>query len=64
MAILNPWPSSPIRLDLGMRTFSIMRLAVEEARIPSLSSLAPRENPGRFVGTTKAEMPLCLLSCR
>jgi hypothetical protein len=25
-----------------------------------LSSFAPRENPGEFVGTTNAEIPLCL----
>ena len=64
MAILNPCPSSPIRLDLGILTLSIMRFAVEDARMPSLSSFAPREKPGASVGTTNAEMPLCLLSFR
>jgi hypothetical protein len=38
----------------------MMRLAVEEARMPSLSSFAPRLKPGVSVGTRKALMPLCL----
>ena len=60
MAILNPCPGSPIKLPLGIRTFSMMRLLVDDALIPSLSSLAPREKPAAFIGTTKAEMPRCL----
>ena len=34
-----------------------IRLAVEEARMPSLSSLFPTETPGASRGTMKAEMP-------
>mmetsp|Transcript_1555 Transcript_1555/g.2199 ORF Transcript_1555/g.2199 Transcript_1555/m.2199 type:complete len:215 (+) Transcript_1555:234-878(+) len=60
MAILKPWPVSPNKLSLGIRTSSMIRLAVDEARMPSLSSLAPNENPGVSVGTINAEIPLCL----
>ena len=59
IAILNPCPGSPIRFALGIRTFSIIRLAVDDARIPSLSSLAPNEKPSAFIGTTNADIPLC-----
>ena len=38
----------------------MIKLAVDEARIPSLSSFAPSEKPGASVGTMKADIPLCL----
>ena len=43
-----------------MRYEAALRFEVDEARIPNLSSLAPRLNPSASRGTTKAEMPLCL----
>mmetsp|Transcript_16380 Transcript_16380/g.42439 ORF Transcript_16380/g.42439 Transcript_16380/m.42439 type:complete len:221 (-) Transcript_16380:310-972(-) len=60
IAILKPSPTLPRSADLGTRTFSRMRLAVEDARMPSLSSLAPKLKPGRSVGTMNALTPLCL----
>lgn len=57
MAILKPIPGSPSRLSLGMRQSSKMRLAVDEARIPSLSSFFPSVSPGVGMGTRKALMP-------
>jgi hypothetical protein len=42
---------------LGTRTSSKLRLAVEEARIPSFSSFFPTEKPGASQGTMKALMP-------
>lgn len=57
MAILKPIPSCPSRLALGIRQSSNIRLAVEEARIPSLSSFFPSESPGVGMGTRKALMP-------
>lgn len=57
MAILKPIPSSPSRLSLGMRQSSKMRLPVDEARMPSLSSFFPNESPGVGMGTRKALMP-------
>ena len=61
MEILKPSPSAPKRLVEGMQMESMMRLAVEDAQIPSLSYFAPREKPGVFMGTTKADVCLCLL---
>lgn len=58
MAILKPSPGSPSRLSLGMRQSSKMRLAVDEARMPSLSSFFPSVRPGVGMGTRKALMPL------
>mmetsp|Transcript_19478 Transcript_19478/g.60138 ORF Transcript_19478/g.60138 Transcript_19478/m.60138 type:complete len:208 (+) Transcript_19478:414-1037(+) len=61
MAILKPSPRSPRRLDFGISQSSKMRLQVELARMPNLSSGAPSEKPGVFLASTKkAEMPLCL----
>lgn len=57
MAILKPIPGSPSRLSLGMRQSSKMRLAVDEARMPSLSSFFPSVSPGVGMGTRKALMP-------
>lgn len=57
MAILKPIPGSPSRLSLGMRQSSKMRLAVDEARMPSLSSFFPSVSPGVGMGTKKALMP-------
>lgn len=57
MAILKPIPGSPSRLSLGIRQSSKMRLAVDEARMPSLSSFFPSVSPGVGMGTRKALMP-------
>lgn len=57
MAILKPIPSCPRRLALGIRQSSNIRLAVEEARIPSLSSFFPSDSPGVGMGTRNALMP-------
>lgn len=57
MAILKPIPGSPRRLFLGMRQSSKMRLAVDEPRMPSLSSFFPSVSPGVGMGTRKAPMP-------
>mmetsp|Transcript_54463 Transcript_54463/g.60877 ORF Transcript_54463/g.60877 Transcript_54463/m.60877 type:complete len:253 (+) Transcript_54463:1265-2023(+) len=60
IAILNPSPWLPSRLLQGIRTLSKITLAVDVARIPSLSSFAPRLNPSALVGMINAEIPLCL----
>lgn len=60
MAILNPYPGLPSIFSLGIEQSSKMRLHVEEPRMPSLSSFLPNESPGVGLGTTKAEIPLCL----
>ena len=39
----------------------MMTLEVEDARIPSLSSFFPKDNPGASLGTMNALMPLCFL---
>lgn len=57
MAILKPIPSCPSRLALGIRQSSNIRLAVEEARIPSLSSFFPNDSPAVGMGTRNALMP-------
>lgn len=57
MAILKPIPGSPSRFSLGMRQSSKMRLAVDEARMPSLSSFLPSVSPGVGMGTRKALIP-------
>jgi hypothetical protein len=57
MAILKPIPGSPSRFSLGIRQSSKMRLAVEEARMPSLSSFLPSVSPGVGMGTRKALIP-------
>src|SRR5437899_3275353 len=44
MAILNPCPSSPMRLCTGTRQSSKSSSAVSEARMPSLSSVLPTVN--------------------
>ena len=62
IATLKPSPRLPSRFPFGTRQLSMMRLPVDEARMPSLSSFLPRENPGASVGTKKADRPLCFLS--
>lgn len=57
MAILKPIPGCPRRFALGIRQSSNIRLAVEEARIPSLSSFFPSDSPGVGMGTRNALMP-------
>mmetsp|Transcript_15033 Transcript_15033/g.33619 ORF Transcript_15033/g.33619 Transcript_15033/m.33619 type:complete len:253 (+) Transcript_15033:752-1510(+) len=61
MPTLKPSPGLPSIMSLGRRTSSMIRLPVEEARIPSLSSFLPTENPGLSVGTMKADSPLCFI---
>lgn len=58
MAILKPIPSSPSKLALGTLQPSMMRLAVEDALMPSLSSFFPKDMPGLSNGTIKALIPL------
>lgn len=45
MAILKPKPGSPKRFSSGIEQSSNIKLLVDEARIPSLSSFFPNENP-------------------
>mmetsp|Transcript_1151 Transcript_1151/g.3226 ORF Transcript_1151/g.3226 Transcript_1151/m.3226 type:complete len:239 (+) Transcript_1151:88-804(+) len=59
MAILKPSPGSPSIAALGTAQSSKMRFAVDDPRIPSLSSGAPTEKPGASRSTRNAEMPLC-----
>ena len=56
-AILNPWPSSPMRCAAGTRHSSNTSSAVSEARMPSLSSVLLTVKPGVPFSTTKAVMP-------
>ena len=55
--ILNPHPGLPRMFSLGMTQSSKIRYAVEDARMPSLSSLTPSDNPGVGMGTRKALIP-------
>ena len=57
MAILKPSPSSPSRFSAGTSTSSSARLAVTEARMPSLRSGGPGTTPGRSASTMKAVIP-------
>ena len=57
IAILNPAPRGPSMLSSGTLQSSRMRLAVDEALMPNLSSFFPRESPGWGMGTRKALMP-------
>jgi hypothetical protein len=45
IAILKPIPGSPKRFSLGTLQSSKIKLQVEEARIPILSSFLPSERP-------------------
>ena len=58
-AILNPWPSSPIKFSIGTLTFSKYNSDVSEARIPKLFSGLPTSNPSNSLSMTKHDMPLC-----
>ena len=49
-------PSLPRRFDAGMIMFSNTMLPVGDARIPSLDSAGPEENPGEVRSTTNALM--------
>ena len=51
MAILNPKPGSPKRLSFGMVQSSNMRLHVDDARMPSLSSFLPNDKPAEQQAT-------------
>lgn len=57
MAILNPNPGSPRRFSLGILQSSKIRLQVEVALIPSLSSFFPRDKPEMGLGTRNALIP-------
>src|SRR6266851_5188249 len=57
MAILNPSPSSPSRLDAGTRQPSNRNSAVSDARMPSFSSVLTTVKPGVPFSTRKALMP-------
>ena len=57
IATLNPLPSPPRSLSLGMRQFWKISSVVEEAQIPILSSVLPIENPGSFFSTMNALIP-------
>ena len=45
IAILNPSPGAPRRFSFGIKQFSNIRLQVDDALMPSLSSFFPNENP-------------------
>jgi len=45
MAILNPYPFSPIKLDLGTLTSSNITIVVGEAFHPIFSSFTPKDKP-------------------
>jgi hypothetical protein len=46
IAILKPAPAGPSMLALGTLQSSKIRLAVDDALMPSLSSFLPKLNPG------------------
>jgi hypothetical protein len=60
MAILNPSPILPSKFSFGMRQSSNIRLHVDDAFIPSLSSFLPRLKPCVGFGTKNALMPFLL----
>ncbi|SKW84517.1 Uncharacterised protein [Mycobacteroides abscessus subsp. abscessus] len=55
--MVNPMPSSPMRLATGTRTSWKMTCAVGWACQPILRSGAPKDRPGVSLGTTMVEMP-------
>ncbi|CAJ1934146.1 unnamed protein product [Cylindrotheca closterium] len=58
MAILKPWPSLSRRISPEIRTFSMIKFAVDETRIPNLSSLlTPKLKPSASLGTMNADIP-------
>lgn len=57
MAILNPAPRGPSMFPSGILQSSRMMLAVDEALMPNLSSLFPKESPGCGSGMRKALIP-------
>lgn len=48
----------PSKFAFGILQPSMMRFAVDEARMPSLSSFFPRDMPGLSNGTMNALIPL------
>ena len=58
MAMVNPWPSSPIRLAAGTRTSSKTTSPVGLPRRPILSSSLATSTP-QSASTTKQLMPRC-----
>ena len=61
-AILNPWPSSPIRRDAGISQLSKYSSRVGDPLMPSLCSGAPKLKPASPSSTTNAVMPFAPLS--
>ena len=59
LAILNPSPFFPSKFPFGMRQSSKIRLHVELARIPNLSSFFPNDKPSLGFLTINALIPLC-----
>ena len=57
IAILKPSPGSPNKLSFGILQSSKIKLHVEEAFIPNLSSFFPKLSPGVGIGTKKALIP-------
>ena len=57
IAILNPIPKSPSKFSLGILQSSNIKLQVDDALMPNLSSFFPSENPGIGFGTMKALIP-------
>ncbi len=60
LAILNPSPLLPRRFSFGIIQSSNIRLHVEVALIPNLSSFFPNDKPSVGFFTRNALMPLCL----
>jgi len=62
MAMRKPRLTSPSRLTAGTRQSWKITSMVEDARIPSVFSRVPSEQPGRVFSTTKALMPRVFFS--
>ena len=57
IAILKPNPGSPSRFSFGILQSSNIRLPVDVALIPNLSSFFPKLSPAIGFGTRKALIP-------
>ncbi|CQA10046.1 Uncharacterised protein [Mycobacteroides abscessus] len=57
IAMVNPMPSSPMRLATGTRASSKTTCAVGCACQPILRSGGPKDSPGVPLGTTMVDMP-------
>ena len=60
LAILNPSPLLPSKFSFGTIQSSNIRLHVELALIPNLSSFLPNDKPSVGFFTINALIPLCL----